>query len=281
MFEKKKYDKAIAKLKKQNVVFLMGTVVNGDPLVVRDVTGSYYYVENVSNVLPGFPAWIYVKKTGDMTNLSIGGSTYTCVNCKRVEGPSSEALDNAQKRLESAKNTRSKCKVKLKNLEKSLKTTFKVIDKKLSLEVGTEYNMERTITIKGDVKYYNSISWTSSDKSVAKINSSGKLSVLDEGTVTIKAKLSVSGKTASVKLNCYVKKEENESETDDDDDDYGYDDEDDTTDDIDVEKFVMPGLYVIDNDDNEFAAGLFLNRKDEQHCDAALVIIDEDEEIWF
>lgn len=76
-------------------------------------------------------------------------------------------------------------------------SSIKITDKPKSLKVGEKFNLDAKIQPRNVDD--DSIKWSSSDKSIATVNSDGKLTAKKSGTVTITAMTS-NGKTASFEL---------------------------------------------------------------------------------
>lgn len=99
--------------------------------------------------------------------------------------------------VRSKKNKKKKAKITVKVVKKV--TSISIEEPKASLYVGNSVKLKATV--KPASGSFKKVKWSSSDKSVATVSSTGVVNGLKEGTVTIKA-TSVEGskKTASVKL---------------------------------------------------------------------------------
>lgn len=195
---KKQKSEAVAKEKKQKkgLTYVYGEVLSQSPLVVKNLTGKYLYITDskyLDNWL--FACFGYVQKTGQTTVYYQGTSAYTCSMCKSVK------VSNQSENLQSSISKKSKS---LKTYQNALKDVF-VLPSSETYQVGDVEDMD------GEWKYsgkYNKIKWSSSDKSIATVNANGRVKAFKEGTVTISAKASISGKVSKCKLKVVAKPSE-------------------------------------------------------------------------
>lgn len=191
--------KEIAKLKKQKSAavkkenaakkgtkYISGSVICSNPLIIEQnnlFSYSYYWVNNPSamnNLL--FYAFGYVVPTGKYKTYN----GITCVECKAKKITIKST--SIQKKIDSKNKA-------LKIYQNALKES--VVIKNQTVVVGSKTK------IKASWKYggkYNSVKWSSSNKSVATIDKSGKITAKKIGTTTITDKASISGKTTKCKV---------------------------------------------------------------------------------
>ena len=180
---KKKMSEEKAKEKKESAgakYIFLGSVISSNPLIIesKGLLGgtTYYWIEDgryLENMLICVNG--YVKPTGEYRYYN--GYTCAVANSVKVSNNSSKykkQIKNKQKELSVLKNAK-------KNYMKLMNT---------SLEVG------KTKSVKAGWKYsgkYNDLTWTSSNKKIATVDQSGKVTGKKVGKATITAKCSVSG----------------------------------------------------------------------------------------
>jgi len=166
---------------KKGTKYISGEVLCSNPLIIKQndlFSYSYYWVTNakeMDNLL--FYAMGYIVPTGKYR-------TYNGITC--VEGKAKRikiTSTSIQKKIDS-KNKQ------LKIYQNSLKE--KVVIKNQVFAVGAKKKVKYSWTYGGK---YNSIKWTSSNKTVATIDKTGKIVAKKTGKTTITAKSTLSGKS--------------------------------------------------------------------------------------
>lgn len=189
--EIKNLNKKIKAVKKSNsnktkgYTYVYGKALSYDPLIVKTALGnSYYCISNSGNVSNIFGLVSgYVKKTG--------GYTYyygtPCVNCSAVK----LKLGNLYKLNQMLSNKKNK----LKSYQNMLKDRIKMNNQTM-LE-GTKGSIHYRWLYSGKNNY---LKFTSSDKSVATVNSWGDVKALKAGKTTITAITTISKKKSKCTL---------------------------------------------------------------------------------
>lgn len=186
----KKYKAALKKEKKEKkgTTAIMGEVVSRDPYIVHMTyfTNSYYWVlnpQNLDDLL--ISASGYVIPTGRYRQYN----GVTCTECKAVKcsNKSSAIKKSIDKKREVLTKYRNVLKEKVCFEESSVKVTA---GKTMKLPWYWCYGGA-----------YNKITWKSSNTAVATVDSNGKVTGKKDGTATITATCSASGKTTK----CTVK----------------------------------------------------------------------------
>ena len=187
----KKYE-ALNKKNKKGTIAIGGKVISFDPFIVEDIElfgTSYYWVENPQkmNTLLTLSSG-NVKKTGKYRKYN----NYTCAVVKAVK-------------IKTYDNQISKLKSKLDVYEKALQQYAIVnapdMPQYIYLQKGQKYNA----AIEGyysDCKKYCKYIVSSSNKSVATVNSKGLITAVGTGTAKITVKMLPSGKKTVFKVVC-------------------------------------------------------------------------------
>lgn len=175
---KSTYKKQLKKEKKQRRggVSIYGEVISRNPMIIRNLDGSYYWVENCKYLTD---AWVYAGGTVKLTGkYKTYNGIYTCAVCNSMKV--SNASVKTKQKIEKINKKITKCK-------RALKDKYTLFD--------TEIKVGQKQTLDGSWKYlgfYNTLSWKSSDNSIASIDQKGRLTAKKAGKVTISVKASAS-----------------------------------------------------------------------------------------
>lgn len=193
--ELKKLQKEVKKLKAKdkaqhkNTTYAMFDVISQNPFVVRSegMEQKYYWITDKK----------YMETIGGRDDICEGNikytkttkkyKSYTCTVAKFVN-------------IKDYDTKISKKTAKITKLKRALKNTV-TIKGTQKVKVGS------TVKLTAKKKYsesYNTVTWKSSNTSIATVDKNGKVSIKKAGTVTITAALSVSGKKAQYKITSYV-----------------------------------------------------------------------------
>lgn len=177
----KKKALALEKKQKKGTTAIMGKIISRNPFIVYQslFSDSYYWVNN-SNNLDNL-----ITMTSGYVKLSGKYKTYNGITC---------AVCTAVK----VTNKSYDIKKKIKKKKKELSAYQNSLKEKVNLKDQSIY-CNKSKKISYNWKYsgkYNSIKWKSSDTSIAKIDSHGKVTTLKQGKTTITAKCSLSGNTS-------------------------------------------------------------------------------------
>lgn len=168
-----------------------GQIVNSDPCVVR-ANGTYYYISN-----PGAGAiWLgtftsNIQKTGGTRYIN----GYTAVCARAISDPYEKESIAAKKTYQKKAKQLIKYQNKQKKLKKAL--TFRVSGKDCRLYLGWK---DTATSLAPAEKYYNKITWKSSNPSIASVTSQGFVKGKKVGDVVITAKTNISKKTKKFKV---------------------------------------------------------------------------------
>lgn len=175
------------KKQKKGLHSIGGTILSSDPCIIKTglgiVTPSYYWVQNPKNFTTsifGIGSG-YVKKTNKYKNWN--GYTCRVVVAKKINSSYEKKIQKKKKKLTALQHT-------LKN--------------KMTL-----YN-KNTELLKGEIKTlsvswwkysdgYNKVTWKSNNSSVISITKKGKLTAKRNGTATLTAQDTITGKKQSIK----------------------------------------------------------------------------------
>lgn len=187
----KKYE-ALNKKNKKGTIAIGGKVISHDPFIVEDVElfgTSYYWIENPQKMNTFLTLSSgYVKKIGKYRKYN----NYTCVVVKAVKV---KTYDNQISKLNS------KLDVYKKALQQYAIVDAPDMPQYIYLQKGQKYNA----AIKGyysDCKKYCKYIVSSSNKSVATVNSKGLITAVGTGTAKITVKTLPSGKKTVFKVVC-------------------------------------------------------------------------------
>ena len=131
------------------------------------------------------------------TSISFSSSTPNVVTVSKTGLVSGKKISSSTITATSSHNTRATCKIIVKKAPTSISFTEKNKTlKKKTLKKGQSYSVKTALS-KNSASY--SLTYSSSNKKVATINSNGKITAKKVGTTTIKVK-TYNGKTASLKI---------------------------------------------------------------------------------
>lgn len=174
------------KKQKKGLQSIGGKMLSSDPCII--VTGlgiftpSYYWVQNPKNFNRSFLGLGsgYVKKTNKYKKWN--GTSCRVVIAKKINGTYEKKIKTKKKKLKALQNT--------------LKNQMTLSKNDLELLKG------ETRTLSVYWKYtdgYNKATWKSSNNSVISVSKNGKLTAKRNGTATLTAKDTITGKTQKVK----------------------------------------------------------------------------------
>lgn len=174
------------KKQKKGLQNIGGQMLSADPCIIVTglgiVTPSYYWVQNPKNFNRSFLGLGsgYVKKTNKYKKWN----KYTCrvVVAKKINRTYEKKIETKKKKLKALQNT--------------LKNQMTLSKNDLELLKG------ETRTLSVYWKYtdgYNKATWKSSNNSVISVTKSGKITAKRNGTATLTAKDTITGKKQSVK----------------------------------------------------------------------------------
>lgn len=127
---------------------------------------------------------------GGALKLTSGSTTWeghSCKNAKYVK------IKNYSGKI-------SKKQEKAKKLKKSLNNTVKISGSK-TVAIGATIKLKAT---KKTSESYNTVKWSSDNTEIATVDQKGNVTAVTGGAVTITAKLSISGKENTYKVQCYT-----------------------------------------------------------------------------
>lgn len=177
----KKKALALEKKQKKGTTAIMGKIISRNPFIVYQslFSDSYYWVNNSKNLDN------LITMTSGYVKLSGKYKTYngiTCAVCTavKVSNKSYDIKNKIKKKKKELSAYQNSLKEKV-----NLKDQFIYCDKSKKISYSWKYSGK-----------YNSIKWKSSNTSVAKIDSKGKITAIKQGKTTITAKCSLSGNTS-------------------------------------------------------------------------------------
>jgi hypothetical protein len=185
------------KAEKKGTKVIIGNVISSNPFILKmnllSFSSTYYWVLNPENMDPFLlMSSGYVVPTGNYRTYN----GITCVECKAKKVTIKST--GLKKKIDKKKTALKKYKNALNEKVVFSKSTSKVT-------VGQKAKLSWKYKNGGS---YNNVKWTSSDKSIATVDSSGVVNGKKEGSVTITAKCSASGKTSKCTVEVVEEKEE-------------------------------------------------------------------------
>ena len=184
--KEKKREVAVEKKQRKGKKELFGTVISHNPFVMKNtLDGSYYWVESSGNIAT------MVTITGIYVNLTGKYRDYNGITCRVAKAAK---VSNKSASLERKIKKKRK---DLKNYQNSLKETIVFTQGSAEVTIGSPKKLPWHWKYSGK---YNMAKWKSSNTSIAAVDSEGRVTGKQQGTVTISVTTSLSQKTAQCKV---------------------------------------------------------------------------------